>query len=173
MLNEFIKGIALVEGLEVFTSRSEEDFDYEGYVRIFNSEDVKELVVSTEKNYIYAKRYDRNIIILIIDKIAPLSILLSKARVEARRINNLYMNGDLQLTKLLKYKAELGRAKAASAAKPSLIDSIALGIFQDMAKKAKEPEAISKEDKVELHELAKEISKFKQAWMEKKKKAEE
>lgn len=166
MLDEFIKGIALIEGSDVFTSWSEQDLDYEGYARIFNSQNVKELVVSTEKNFIYAKRYGRNIIILLMAKIAPLSISLSKARVAARRINSLYINGSLELITYLKYKAELGKAKTAGA-KPSLLDSIALSIYQDIAKKE------LKEDGEELHELAKEILKFKQAWIEKKKKAEE
>lgn len=167
MLDEFIKGIALIEGSDVFTSWNEQDLDYEGYARIFNSQNVKELVVNTEKNFIYAKRYERNIIILLMAKIAPLSISLSKARVAARRINSLYINGSLELIKYLKYKAEVGRAKAI--AKPNLLDSLALSIYQDIAKK----EAKSKEDGEELHELAKEILKFKQTWMEKKKKAEE
>jgi hypothetical protein len=181
MLNEFIKGIALIEGSDVYTSWSEETLDYEGYARIFNSQDVKELVVSTESSYIFAKRYDRNIIILIMNKIAPLSISISKARVAARKINALYMHSSLDSTKLLKYKVEVEASRAANEAKtkikPSLVDSIALSIYQvkKEAKKKLESEAIKKEneDKEELQELAKEILKFKRSWMEKKKKVEE
>ncbi|MEM2924077.1 MAG: hypothetical protein QXJ68_00090 [Methanocellales archaeon] len=173
MIDEFIQGIVIVEGSDIFKFQSEDiDLDFEGYARIFNSQDVKELVVSTEKNYIYAKRYNRNIIILILTKIPPLSISLPRARVAARRINSLYINGSLELIKSLESKVEFGKK---TRPKPSFVDSIALSIYHDVAKKEanKSKEDKSKGEREELLELAEEILRFKQTWMEKKKKVEE
>lgn len=202
MFDKIIKSITLVEGSNIFTSQTDEGLNHEECARLFDSKNVKELMVSTESSYIYAKRYNRNIIILTLDRAGPLSISLSKARVAARQINTLYTSGSLELTKFLKYKIEpSARAprEKSSVAKSGLIDSLAMGIFQDNTRKEKEmgmgeekkekekveeakkaapgieepPAASQAEDKEELQELAEEIMRFRQAWKEKKKKTEE